>query len=281
MGDINPLHVIAYHSLLRASFFPELSVNMLANLYVPAMDSTGHEPEWPGGVGSFMNGGYRFERPPWNGGGGGREMSGSNTMLVIDIYQTWRSTGEDRFLDAMYPKVELAINWLIDRAAKFGIPDHLQSTYDSWELDTQDVTSYSAHLYLTALRVTRRLAGVRAAAGGAAAQNATALAARCAAAEANATKTIEATLWKAADADDPSGGGFYRAFWNHDNETDVSALMSDSLYGAVWSFLLGEGNTTDASLMRHHMASERRINRGPFGLLSGYQMRSSWNDKGL
>lgn len=283
MGDINPLHVIGYHSLLRASFFPELSVNMLANLYVPAMDSAGHEPEWPGGVGSFMNGGYRFRGYPFerNGGGGGREMSGSNTLLIIDIFQTYRQTGDQRFFDAMYPKVELAVGWLIDRAARLGVPEHLQSTYDSWELDTQDITSYSAHLYIAALRLTRRLASIRVAAGGMAAQNATALAARCAAAEANATQAIQRKLWYPTNKSDESGGGYYRAFWNEKNETQSSALMSDSMYGAVWSFLLGEGNTTDASLMRQHMVSERRLNRGPYGLLSGYQMRSSWKNKGF
>ena len=208
-------------------------------------------------------------------------MSGSNTLLIIDIFQTWRATGDEKFIDAMYPKVELAIGWLIDRAARFGVPHHLQSTYDSWELDTQDVTSYSAHLYIAALRLTRRLAGIRAAAGGAAAQNATALAARCVVAEANATRAINAMLWYQPTASDESKGGFYRAFWNAENETNVGALMSDSLYGSVWSFMLGEGSTTDAALMQQHMASERRINRGPYGLLSGYRMRSSWKNKGF
>ena len=121
--------------------------------------------------------------------------------------------------------------------------------------------------------MTRRLAGVKAAAGGAAAQNATALVERCLAAEANATQAIDAKLWHP--------DGYYRAFWNHGNETNVTAMMSDSLYGGVWSFLLGEGNTTDAARMRQHMEAEQRFNRGPYGLFSGYQMRSSWHDKGF
>ena len=67
------------------------------------------------------------------------------TLLIIDIFQTWRATADPAFFEAMYPKVELAVDWLIDRASTYGIPHHLQSTYDSWELDTHDITSYSAH----------------------------------------------------------------------------------------------------------------------------------------
>ena len=83
-------------------------------------------------------------------------------------------------------------------------------------------------------------------------------------------------LWRSTAAE----SGYYRAWWNS-NETDITALLSGSLYGAVWSFLLGEGPTTDPASMRAHLATEKEYNLGPYGILTGYNMRNEWRNKGF
>ena len=261
MNDIDPPHVVHYHSMLRATFFPQLSVSLIANVYSAAMAADGYLPEYPGGDGAAM-----AERQPEvgssasAGSGTGRDMSGAASVFIIDVAQVFQQTNDTAFLEAMWPSVVKGVGWQLQRAFEYGIPAHLQSTYDSWELDTQDFTSYSGHLHIAALKAARKLALLRGEA---------ALAQRCSEGIANATATMRQRLWRSTAA----GSGYYRAWWNS-NETEITALLSGSLYGAVWSFLLGEGPTTDPAKMRAHLASEREYNLGPYGIMTGKCSRS-------
>ena len=218
-------------------------------------------PEYPGGDGATI-----AERQPEvgssasAGSGTGRDMSGAASVFIIDVAQVFQQTNDTAFLEAMWPSVVKGVGWQLQRASEYGIPAHLQSTYDSWELDTQDFTSYSGHLHIAALKAARKLALLRGEA---------ALAQRCSEGIANATATMRQRLWRSTAA----GSGYYRAWWNS-NETEITALLSGSLYGAVWSFLLGEGPTTDPAKMRAHLASEKEYNLGPYGIMTGKCSRS-------
>ena len=118
-----------YHSIPRYSFFPELSKSMLTNEYGPAVDATGYLPE-------YANRNPLSRRRL-------RDMSASEPGLIIEVYNTFSATADEAFLTEMYGAVGRCARWLIQRAKPFGIPQAMQSTYDSWKLDTHDVTAYS------------------------------------------------------------------------------------------------------------------------------------------
>jgi hypothetical protein len=199
LNEQNPPHVIHYHSLLRATFFPELSVSILANIFAPSMGADGFLPEYPGGDGTdaadpdtataALGVSSRSQMT--------RDMSGGASVFIIDVEQTYRSTNNTAFLSAMWPFAAKAIGWQLARAQQFGIPNHLQSTYDSWELDTQDITSYSGHLHIAALRAGRKLAMRK---------GSVSLAAQCTSGIANATAAMQTKLWRATTDSNGSSG---------------------------------------------------------------------------
>ena len=52
-----------------------------------------------------------------------------------------------------------------------------------------------------------------------------------------------------------SASRYWRAWWNEENQTNVTALLSGSMYGSVWSFLLGEGG--ESTLCRRLSSDDR------------------------
>ena len=73
-----------------------------------------------------------------------RNIHAGRPGLIIEVYNTFSATADEAFLTEMYGAVGRCARWLIQRAEPFGIPQAMQSTYDSWKLDTHDVTAYSA-----------------------------------------------------------------------------------------------------------------------------------------
>ena len=99
------------------------------------------------------------------------------------------------------------------------------------------------------------------------ARNDSALAEACTAALGRAEEALATKLWH------PNLQS-YRAWWDDNTSTtSVNATMSGSLYGAVWQVTqglpIGEAR---ASQMRGHLAAERRLNLGRYGLVAGYRL---------
>ena len=116
----------------------------------------------------------------------------------------------------------------------------------------------AAHLHITAMKMATALATAR---------NDSALAEACTAALGRAEEALATKLWH------PNLQS-YRAWWDDNaSTTSVNATMSGSLYGAVWQVTqglpIGEAR---ASQMRGHLAAERRLNLGRYGLVAGYRL---------
>jgi non-lysosomal glucosylceramidase len=181
---------------------------------------------------------------------GGRIMGDTTTLWVVELLELWRSTGDGALLADLYPTAQRALQWLMANAAGGGydLPDRLYSTYDILWLEAYNTTSYNSFLYLAALRAGEALA---AAAGDAP------TAAAVAAARQRAEAAVQALLWNAE-------GGYYKAYL-YGNE---SAVMADSLYGAVVAGALGLGALAPPAQMAAHLQAELAHNYDPHGFVS-------------
>ena len=176
---------------------------------------------------------------------GGRIMGDTTTLWVVELLELWQSTGDGALLDDLYPTAQRALGWLMANAVPQGLPEKLYSTYDILWLEGYNTTAYNSFLYLAALRAGEVLA---AAAGDAP------TGAAVAAARARAEAAVQDLLWDAA-------GGYYRAYlWNNE-----SALMADSLYGAVIAGGLGLGALAPPAQMASHLRAELARNYDAFG----------------
>ena len=124
--------------------------------------------------------------------------------------------------------------------------------------DGRPLLRTAAHLHITAMEMATALATAR---------NDSALAEACTAALGRAEEALATKLWH------PNLQS-YRAWWDDNaSTTSVNATMSGSLYGAVWQVTqglpIGEAR---ASQMRGHLAAERRLNLGRYGLVAGYRL---------
>eukprot|EP01052_Picozoa_sp_SAG31_P040847 SAG31_NODE_6029_length_2202_cov_1.383738_1_plen_448_part_00 len=185
-------------------------------------------------------------------------MSSSDTGLIIEVYNVYVATADETFLTNMYPAVARCARWLVRRASAFGVPQGMQSTYDSWKLDTHDITTYSAHLHISAMKMAATLASAR---------NDSTLAMACKGAASRAETTLASKLWHPEMKS-------YRAWWDDNTSTtSANATMTGSLYGAVWQVVQGMPiGASRGAQMLGHLAAERRLNLGEYGLVAGYRL---------
>ena len=146
----------------------------------------------------------------------------------------------------MWPSVKNAAQWQIGRTQKNGLPHNQNNTYDWWAFEKQDAVSYNAFHHLTALAAVEKSAKL---------QGDPYFADQCQAARKSARKAMEKLLWN---------GKFYLAHKNLGKEQET--LMSDTLYGQLWAFILDLGLLTDKDRMLSRLASEQEINGTRFGL---------------
>jgi len=180
---------------------------------------------------------------------GGRIMGDTTTLWVVELLELWRNTGDGALLAELYPAAARALQWLMANAAPLGLPEKLYCTYDILWLDGYNTTAYNAFLYMAALRAGGELA---AAAGDAP------TGAAVSAALSRAQGAVQELLWDA-----PSGGYFRAYSFNND-----SALMADSLYGAVIASALGLGFLADPAQLSSHLRAEAARNGEAFGFAS-------------
>ncbi len=161
-------------------------------------------------------------------------------------HQDYLWTGDADFFHEMWPSVERAARWQSERASEWGLPHHLNNTYDWWQFEDQELVSYNAFLHLAALLAAQKMAEQR---------DDPAFASECAAAFERGQKALDELLWN---------GSYYLAYTNTGEDGDT--LLSDTLYGQLWAEVLGLGLLVDKEKLAQHLAGEMRINASPYGL---------------
>jgi non-lysosomal glucosylceramidase len=234
--DLDSIHNDYQRHLPYLWLFPQFEVQKLRK-WATGQDATGFIPEFlgPFGVGPF-------DVP------GGRIMGDTTTLWVVELFEVWRETADDALLAELWPVAARALGWLAANAQPLGLPEKLYSTYDILWLDSYNTTAYNSFLYMAALRAGGALAARVGDAGAASA---------AAAALARAQDATEALLWN-------STSGFFRAYsYNND-----SAVMADSLYGAMIAAHLGLGFLAPPAQLAAHLRAEVTHNYDPAGFVS-------------
>ena len=125
---------------------------------------------------------------PMDESAGGRVMSDTTTIFILDTYQVFLNTADLAFVKGTWPHLVHAAQWQINRTLEGnGFPHHLQNTYDYLGLDKYPNAAYSGFTHMAAMRAMVKLA--------AAVSDHTDLAARCIASEKLCAATMNTTLW--------------------------------------------------------------------------------------
>ncbi|EKX37385.1 hypothetical protein GUITHDRAFT_145081 [Guillardia theta CCMP2712] len=206
-----PVHLHLYRSIPLALLFPQLVRNIL---------DTGpiDEPKFPCGS---------------------RMMGDSNPGFVLSVLNLFMSTGDRRvLLDFLEPVM----------SSRFGLPRHLQNTYDWFHFHLKDVSAYNAVLYLAQLAAAERIAAL---------VQDDSFQHYCQLHLSKAQEKVKELLWN---------GRFLRAWWNEEGEL-VEALHTETLYGQLWAFQLNLGLLLPREMLLSHLEAEMGIASTKFGLL--------------
>jgi uncharacterized protein (DUF608 family) len=230
---VDPIHIHFYRVLPYAWWFKELRRSQMRGFQSQQRED-GYIEE------NLVRGTDVLDKPI------GRNIGDACTTFILEAYQDYLWTGERAFFDEMWPAVKQAAQWQIERAEQFGVPHNLENSYDWWGYHRQDVASYNAFLHLAALAAAEKCTET---------QGDGAFAETCRNARESATDALHEHLWN---------GEFYLAYKNMGVEE--TNLMSDTLYGQLWAFVLDLGLLVDKEKLLSHLASEQRINGTAFGL---------------
>ncbi|EDO38473.1 predicted protein [Nematostella vectensis] len=240
-NDVDAIHNDVHRILPYMLFYPE-TVRHLLNSWAANQYSNGRMQEalTEGCLGSTGKLDYA----------GGRVMSDSSALFVVEVYHYFKWTGDSALLRRLWPNVKRAVTWLIGESTKgTGLPFRKVSTYDLVGIDKYDHVMYEAGVFLLALRAAQHLAVHLKDKP----FNATTTHALI-----RATQLVDVTLWNEERQ-------FYRAWW--DSEYGASDwIMSDSLYGQVWANTLGLGKLLPEEKMKVHLQNEIKYNDSPYGL---------------
>jgi uncharacterized protein (DUF608 family) len=237
-SGLNPLHIDFYRILPYAFLFPDLHRRMLLE-HAESQAEDGFIPE------QLTTG--CFEVDSDLGKPGGREMGDSATGFLLWAWQIYHWTGDKQDLDSIWSNLKKAAAWQIRRSETYGLPQHLENTYDWWQFGKKDVVSYNAFLHLAALLAAEKLAQV---------EGETDLARQYGESFKSGQQSLIDHLW---------AGDYFRSWWL-DDKPYPDALHADTLYGQLWACLLDLGFTTEPLKLRAHLASESRLNASPYGL---------------
>jgi non-lysosomal glucosylceramidase len=231
---LDPVHIHWYRALPYAFFFPSLERSELRG-YARGQEAGGFIHEDLGGAAS------KLDSP------GGRSMGDCTSTFILAAYEHAIWTGDPEWLHEAWPHVRKAAEWQMSRSSRFGLPEHLNNTYDWWDFEKKDVVAYNAVLHLAAIRAAEKMADrVQDGEFGRISRDHFEMAAH----------RLDELLWT---------GSYYRAWWmGHGEQTD--ALHVDTLYGQLWASVLGLGWVVDPVKVRAHLAAEARFCDGPSGL---------------
>ncbi len=237
-SDVDPGHIDMYQSLPYMWFFPTLRKQILLR-FASVQNPDGSIPE------ELESGGVAwvgpFEEPS------GREMGDSATVFVLGVFQYYLWTGDQLFLESMWPHVRSAALWEISRSKTYGLPEYLQNTYDLFHFNRKTLVSYNAILYLASMLAAEKMAKIE--------DHPEDLRTFDSAFE-EGQSSLNQRLWT---------GRYFRAWWSEDTAAP-NALLADTLYGQLWASVLHLGLVTDKSQLLSHLRSEVALNGTPFGL---------------
>merc|ERR1712087_22991 len=128
--------------------YPQFEVQKLEAWASWAQFSDGHVQE------SLAYTGKPMDQP------GGRLMGDTTSIFLLELYEHWRNTGDSQVAQRLWPSVIRALDWMIGNAMgsdQFGLPQHLETTYDHFGWGNRQAVAYNAHIYLTALQAVKRM----------------------------------------------------------------------------------------------------------------------------
>ncbi|QUI23995.1 hypothetical protein HZI73_17575 [Vallitalea pronyensis] len=232
---VDPIHIQFYRVMPYAWFFNGLRRSQLLG-FAACQQEDGYIQE------NLGRGTDRLDQPI------GRMMGDGCTTFILQVYQDYLWTGDRDYFHAMWPAAKKAVQWQINRAKAYGLPHHLNNTYDWWTFEEKDMVSYNAFLHLASLLAGEKMAKL---------MDDSAFASVCRQAFIHGQQVINDTLWN---------GSYYLAWKNIKDKQHPDTLLSDTLYGQLWAEILGLGLTVDADKLTQHLASEQAINNSPYGL---------------
>ena len=261
--DLAPVHVLSYSMLPYVLAFPTLLQNTLLTGWAQMQQEDGMVKEF---LGDFSAPGGRLTGQ-MDLSAGGRTMGDVTSVFILASLGCVRSSGNTTWLAAMWPSLVRAAQWQIARAAQFGCPSFVQTTYDYLGLDSYPYATYNAVLHLAAMRATVRLAALVGDSSG--------LAANASASEASCLGALEARLWS-------DELGAWRA-WQTAAGNAPDLVLSGSFHGQSWASALGLGLLLPAANATRHLAAETRLNcaysaRCELGLLALPGQGSFWSN---
>jgi len=231
---VDPVHIHFYRCLPYAWFSPELRRSELRG-YAAVQRKDGYIQE------NLGNEHTRLDSPS------GRMMGDGCTAFILEIYQDYVWSGDRDFLNELWPNAKKAAEWQINRAQKYGLPDHLNNTYDWWAFQDKDIVSYNAFLHLAALKAAGKLAEI---------QEDREFAAEC---DNNFNRSQEVLI-------DKMWNGKHFLAWYQEDGSHPQTLMTDVLYGQLWAQILGLGLLVDQDKLEKQLYQEKKVNDTPFGL---------------
>lgn len=237
-ADVDPGHIDFYQSLPYMFFYPDLRKQILSR-FAAVQHPDGYIPEELG------QGDVEWVGPLDQAGG--RDMGDSATVFILGVWQYYLWTGDRGFLNLMWSHVRLAAFWQIERSRNYGLPEHLQTTYDLFHFNRKTLVSYNAFLHLASMRAAEKIAQV---------QNDGKSVEKFQAAFTAGQHSLDQRLWT---------GKYYRAWWVGEGAF-TDPLLADTLYGQLWASALDLGMLAKRKNMVSHLESETEMNGSPFGL---------------
>ena len=181
---------------------------------------------------------------------GGRRMGDVTSIFILETLELYRWTNDLVFLKDMYPHVLAGVKWQINVSSSFGLPEHLQCTYDIPEISRYPTTTFNSFLHLATLRACMELALI---------MNDSTTYNVCHEPYAVAVSQINQLLWYSNGIET----GYFLAYTGGQGE---KAIFTDALYGQVLAFTYGLGPLYNVSTMLEHLQSEVRLADTSYGL---------------
>lgn len=237
---VDPIHIHFYRVMPYAWFFNDLRRSQMYG-FKEAQLEDGYIQE---NLGRAVD---KLDKPI------GRMLGDSCTTFVLGVYQDYLWTGDDDYINVMWPAVKKAIQWQIQRSDEFGLPNKLNNSYDWWTFEEKDLVSYNAFLHLTALLASEKLAYIK---------NDAMSAMECKTAFNEGQRALNDHFWN---------GEYYESWKNIKDDDHKKTLLSDTLYGQLWADILGLGLTIESDKLKSHLQSEQALNGGKYGLKVMYE----------
>ncbi len=239
--NTEPIHITLARSLPYDLFYPDLAQNIFSAFAKFQLDDGYIQEKTCGrGPSAYPLG---FDAPPRNG----RILGDCCPSFILTVYKAHKWSTDSSFADEMWPHAKRAAEWQILRAGELGLPNRLASTYDLSSFQSKDIVSYNALMHLAAMKASIALAE---------AYGDEEFATRCRESFDSANASLEKHLWT---------GKYYRNWWDA-NKGSPSLIHVDTLYGQLWSSILGLGDLTDRDKMLSHLQMEKSACDTPYGL---------------